>query len=101
MDVKTNGEKNGSTNGATKHATNGGVTNGGEDHHHIQKILSKGASGFHEDGEDDEGRGSSKLGLLACVIGLVAAVPVVFCITGAAYRQLFSADDNAGFLKGD
>ena len=41
------------------------------------------------------------LGLLACVIGLVAAVPVVFCITGAAYRQLFSADDNAGFLKGD
>ena len=41
------------------------------------------------------------LGLLACVIGLVAAVPVVFCITGAAYRQLFSADDNAGFLKGN
>ena len=41
------------------------------------------------------------LGLLACVIGLVAAVPVVFCITGAAYRQLFGAEDKAGFLKGD
>ena len=40
------------------------------------------------------------LGLLACVIGLVAAVPVAFCITGAAYRQLFSSEDRAGLLKG-
>jgi len=39
------------------------------------------------------------LGLLACVVGLVAAAPVCVCITGAAYRQLFGQDDAAGLLK--
>jgi uncharacterized membrane protein len=39
------------------------------------------------------------LGVLACVVGLVAAAPVCLCITGAAYRQLFGQDDAAGLLK--
>ena len=40
------------------------------------------------------------LGILACGFGLLAAVPVVFGITASGYRQLFGADDSAGFLKG-
>jgi hypothetical protein len=39
------------------------------------------------------------LGVLACFVGLVAAAPVCLCITGAAYRQLFSADDQTGLLN--
>ena len=39
------------------------------------------------------------LGLLACVVGLVAAAPVCVCITGAAYRQLFGQQDQAGLLR--
>jgi len=39
------------------------------------------------------------LGVLACVVGLVAAAPVCLCITGAAYRQLFNDDDQTGLLK--
>ena len=39
------------------------------------------------------------LGVLACVVGLVAAAPVCLCITGAAYRQLFNADDQTGLLN--
>ena len=38
------------------------------------------------------------LGVLACVVGLVAASPVCVCITGAAYRQLFGQEDQAGLL---
>ena len=40
------------------------------------------------------------IGVLLMVLGLLAAVPLVFCITGAAYRQLFGSDDRADFLKG-
>ena len=40
------------------------------------------------------------IGVLLMVLGLLAAVPLVFCITGAAYRQLFGSDDRAEFLKG-
>ena len=40
------------------------------------------------------------LGVLACVVGLVAAAPVCVCITGAAYRQLFGQEDQAGLLNG-
>ena len=39
------------------------------------------------------------LGVLACVVGLVAAAPVCLCITGAAYRQLFNDDDQTGLLN--
>ena len=39
------------------------------------------------------------LGVLACFVGLVAAAPVCLCITGAAYRQLFNADDQTGLLN--
>ena len=39
------------------------------------------------------------LGVLACLVGLVAAAPVCLCITGAAYRQLFKADDQTGLLN--
>ena len=38
------------------------------------------------------------LGVLACVVGLMAAAPVCVCITGAAYRQLFGQEDQAGLL---
>ena len=40
------------------------------------------------------------IGVLLMVLGLLAAIPLVFCITGAAYRQLFGSDDRAEFLKG-
>ena len=39
------------------------------------------------------------LSVLAYFVGLVAAAPVCLCITGAAYRQLFSADDQTGLLN--
>jgi len=39
------------------------------------------------------------LGLLACVVGLVAAAPVCVCITGAAYRQLFGQEDQTGLIR--
>ena len=38
------------------------------------------------------------LGVLAYVVGLVAAAPVCVYITGAAYRQLFGQEDQAGLL---
>ena len=40
------------------------------------------------------------IGVLLMVLGLLAAIPLVFCIAGAAYRQLFGSDDRAEFLKG-
>ena len=39
------------------------------------------------------------LGVLACVVGLVAAAPVCICITGAAYRQLFDQEDKNGLIS--
>lgn len=39
------------------------------------------------------------IGLLLCGVGLLAASPVVFCISTAAYRQLFGNEDNTGFLS--
>ena len=39
------------------------------------------------------------LGVLACVVGVVAAAPVCICITGAAYRQLFGQDDKTGLIS--
>jgi len=39
------------------------------------------------------------LGVLACVVGLVAAAPVCICITGAAYRQLFGEEDKNGLIS--
>ena len=38
------------------------------------------------------------LGVLAYVVGLVAAAPICVCITGAAHRQLFGQEDQAGLL---
>ena len=39
------------------------------------------------------------IGFLLCGIGLLAASPVVICISTAAYRQLFGTDDTTGFLS--
>ncbi len=38
------------------------------------------------------------VGLLACVVGLFAAAPVVMCISTAAYRQIFGTEDLTGLL---
>jgi uncharacterized membrane protein len=38
------------------------------------------------------------LGLLACVVGLLVAVPVVLCTSTAAYRQVFGSEDLTGLL---
>ena len=40
------------------------------------------------------------LGLIAFGFGLLAAIPVVVCITASAYRQLFDGDDPTGVLTG-
>ena len=39
------------------------------------------------------------VGLLLCGVGLLAAAPVVICISTAAYRQLFGTDDAREFLN--
>lgn len=39
------------------------------------------------------------LGLLAGVVGLFVAWPVVVCVVTAAYRQLFGPDDRTGFCR--
>ncbi len=39
------------------------------------------------------------IGLALCGVGLLAAGPVVVCISTAAYRQLFGSDDTTGFLS--
>jgi len=39
------------------------------------------------------------LGVLALLVGLVAAAPICLCITGAAYRQLFGQEDQADLLR--
>ncbi|WP_216901599.1 hypothetical protein [Synechococcus sp. CCY 9618] len=38
------------------------------------------------------------LGLLACFVGLLVAVPVILCVSTAAYRQVFGSDDLTGLL---
>ena len=38
------------------------------------------------------------VGLLACFVGFLAAAPLCVCINGAAYRQLFGTEDQAGLL---
>ena len=40
------------------------------------------------------------IGFVLCLVGLLAAVPLTFCISGAAYRQLFGTEDQAGLLNG-
>lgn len=39
-------------------------------------------------------------GLLACGVGLFVAWPVIFCVSTAAYRQLFGPDDRTGVTSG-
>jgi uncharacterized membrane protein len=39
------------------------------------------------------------VGLLLCGVGLLAAAPVAICVSTAAYRQLFGADDRTGLLN--
>ena len=39
------------------------------------------------------------IGLLLCGVGLLAASPVVFCVSTAAYRQLFGNEDTTGFVS--
>ncbi|PSB38263.1 hypothetical protein [Aphanothece minutissima] len=38
------------------------------------------------------------VGLLACFVGLLVAVPVVLCTSTAAYRQVFGSEDLTGLL---
>jgi uncharacterized membrane protein len=38
------------------------------------------------------------LGLLACFVGLLVAVPVILCTSTAAYRQVFGSEDLTGLL---
>ncbi|MEA5475894.1 hypothetical protein VB716_16875 [Synechococcus sp. CCY9201] len=40
------------------------------------------------------------LGLMACVVGLFVAIPVVACISTAAYRQVFGTTDLTGLMTG-
>jgi hypothetical protein len=40
------------------------------------------------------------IGFVMVLVGLLAAVPLTFCISGAAYRQLFGTEDQAGLLNG-
>lgn len=40
------------------------------------------------------------LGFLLCGIGLLAAWPLSLCISTAAYRQLFGAEDHTGLMAG-
>ncbi|MGC6482805.1 MAG: hypothetical protein ACON4T_04495 [Synechococcus sp.] len=39
------------------------------------------------------------VGLLLCCVGLLAAYPVMICISTAAYRQLFGDEGSTGFLQ--
>jgi uncharacterized membrane protein len=40
------------------------------------------------------------LGLVAGVVGVFVAVPVIACSSTAAYRQLFGSRDRTGLLGG-
>jgi len=42
--------------------------------------------------------GIALLGLLACCVGLLVAVPVILCTSTAAYRQVFGSEDLTGLL---
>jgi hypothetical protein len=39
------------------------------------------------------------VGLLLCLVGLLAAAPLVVCVSTAAYRQLFGSEDRTGLLS--
>ncbi|MFN9644054.1 MAG: hypothetical protein ACK6BG_02765 [Cyanobacteriota bacterium] len=39
------------------------------------------------------------VGLCACGVGLLVAIPLVTCVTTAAYRQLFGAEDRTGLTQ--
>jgi uncharacterized membrane protein len=39
------------------------------------------------------------VGVLLCFVGLLAAAPLVACVSTAAYRQLFGSEDPAGLLS--
>ncbi|MCT0225237.1 hypothetical protein [Synechococcus sp. CS-1328] len=41
------------------------------------------------------------LGLMACVVGIFVAIPVVACISTAAYRQVFGTTDLTGLMAGN
>ena len=41
------------------------------------------------------------IGTLLCGVGLLAAAPIVACITTAAYRQLFGTTDHTSLLGGE
>jgi hypothetical protein len=38
-------------------------------------------------------------GFLLCLVGLLAAVPLVACVSTAAYRQIFGSEDRTGLLS--
>ncbi|KEF43134.1 MAG: hypothetical protein ER33_02730 [Cyanobium sp. CACIAM 14] len=42
--------------------------------------------------------GLTLLGLLACLVGLLVTVPLIVCISTAAYRQVFGSKDLTGLL---
>ena len=46
----------------------------------------------------DHGDGILLIGALLFGVGLLAAFPLVLCVSTAAYRQLFDDTDNTGFL---
>jgi hypothetical protein len=39
-------------------------------------------------------------GLCACGVGLLVAIPLVTCVSTAAYRQLFGSEDRTGLTRG-
>ncbi|MEB3316769.1 MAG: hypothetical protein VKO39_01305 [Cyanobacteriota bacterium] len=39
-------------------------------------------------------------GLLACGVGLLVTIPLMSCVSTAAYRQLFGPDDRTGLTRG-
>ena len=39
------------------------------------------------------------VGVLLCFVGLLAAAPLVACVSTAAYRQLFGSEDHTGLLS--
>lgn len=38
------------------------------------------------------------IGFLACCLGLLVAIPLMTCISTAAYRQIFGTEDRTGLL---
>ena len=42
----------------------------------------------------------SGVGLLVVGVGLLVAIPLVTCVSTAAYRQLFGPEDRTGLTRG-